>query len=342
VSGAGEAGRTRAGGPAHAFAIETDGLRKSYGRRAAVADLTVRVPRGEVFAFLGPNGAGKSTAVKMLLGLVRPDAGSARLLGRPPSDAAVRARVGFLPEHFRFHEWLRADEFLDLHARLYGMDRDLRRRRIAALLERVGLSESARKPLSAFSKGMLQRVGLAQALLPEPELLFLDEPTSALDPFGRILVREVIRDLRAAGTTVFLNSHLLSEVEATADRACFIREGVVLRTVGLRELEAELVQVEARFAGGGPGLLEDLRRLGREVRVAASAGRTAGAGGAIPDAAPEAAETLVVELSLPSEDLLPAVAERIVASGARLYALSPRRLSLEELFVEIVGRDEGR
>jgi ABC-2 type transport system ATP-binding protein len=312
-------------------AIETHGLRKSYGRRAAVADLSLRVPRGEVFAFLGPNGAGKSTAVKMLLDLVRPDAGSALLLGRPPSDAGVRRRIGFLPEHFRFHEWLRADEFLDLHARLYGLDAARRRRRIPELLERVGLLESARKPLDAFSKGMLQRIGLAQALLPEPELLFLDEPTSALDPFGRILVRELIRDLRAAGTTVFLNSHLLSEVEATADRACFIRDGVVLRTVGLRELDAGLVHVEARIAGGGPGLVDDLRRIAPDVRVTAPAGP-----------AGDVAGDRWLELSVPREDLLPAIAERIVASGARLYALTPRRLSLEELFVEIVGRDEGR
>ena len=321
------AAATPTGASGRAFAIETDGLRKSYGRKAAVADLTLRVPRGEVFAFHGPNGAGKSTAVKMLLGLVRPDGGSARLLGRPPSDAAVRARVGFLPEHFRFHEWLRADEFLDVHARLFGLGGDERRRRIPELLERVGLSDSARKPLSAFSKGMLQRIGLAQALLPEPELLFLDEPTSALDPFGRILVREVIRDLRAAGTTVFLNSHLLSEVEATSDRACFIRDGVVLRTVGLRELETGLVHVEARVAAADPALLEGLRRIAPDARVVIPA---------------EGAETAVLELSLPSEDLLPAVAERIVSSGARLHALTPRRLSLEQLFVEIVGRDEGR
>src|SRR4051794_40832152 len=158
--------------------IETHGLRKAYGRKVAVADLTLDVLRGEVFGFLGPNGAGKSTAVKMLLGLVRPSGGQARVLGEQPGRTSVLARLGFLPEHFRFHEWLTASEFLDLHGRLYGMDPARRRQRIPQLLELVGLTEAANRTLSGFSKGMLQRIGLAQALLNDPELVFLDEPTS--------------------------------------------------------------------------------------------------------------------------------------------------------------------
>src|SRR5215211_4625008 len=203
--------------------IETAGLRKVYGSKIAVGDLTLQVPRGEVFGFLGPNGAGKSTSVKMLLGLVAPSGGDARVLGRSPSHPAAMARVGFLPEHFRFHEWLQAAELLDMHARLYGLDAASRRRRIPELLEQVGLAEHARRPIAGFSKGMLQRIGLAQALLNEPELVFLDEPTSALDPFGRMLVRGIIHELKARGTTVFLNSHLLGEVEATCDRVSFIK-----------------------------------------------------------------------------------------------------------------------
>src|SRR5437660_1127425 len=167
--------------------IQTKELHKTFGAKVAVADLTLQVPRGEVFGFLGPNGAGKSTAVKMLLGLVRPNGGQARVLGQPPGRPAVLARLGFLPEHFRFHEWLPARDFLDLHARLYGMDAARRRKRIPELLELVGLTEAGHRALSGFSKGMLQRIGLAQALLNDPELVFLDEPTSALDPFGRLL-----------------------------------------------------------------------------------------------------------------------------------------------------------
>src|SRR5215469_10861340 len=159
------------------LAIETTGLRKEYGAKVAVADLTLGVPRGEVFGFLGPNGAGKSTSIKMLLGLVRATGGTARVLGRPPGDTPTLGRIGFLPEHFRFHEWLTATELLQLHGRLYRMDAGQLRRRIDETLEMVGLTEHASRALSGFSKGMLQRVGLAQALLHAPELAFFDEPT---------------------------------------------------------------------------------------------------------------------------------------------------------------------
>src|SRR5690349_4927059 len=241
--------------------IATAGLRKVYGSKTAVDDLTLQVPRGEVFGFLGPNGAGKSTSVKMLLGLVAPSSGDARVLGRSPSHPAAMARVGFLPEHFRFHEWLQAAELLDLHGRLYGLDAATRRRRIPELLEQVGLADQARRPVAGFSKGMLQRIGLAQALLAEPELVFLDEPTSALDPFGRMLVRSIIHELKARGTTVFLNSHLLGEVEATCDRVSFIKAGRVLRTLALKDVAAGQIQIELRVDAVSPELLTALRDL---------------------------------------------------------------------------------
>ncbi len=191
------------------YTIETSHLRKEYSRKVAVADLDLQVGQGEVFGFLGPNGAGKTTSIKMLLGLAKPTNGGARLLGRPIGDPQSRSRVGFLPEHFRFHDWLNGAEFLDLHAQLYGLGESDRRQRIPALLKRVGLEEHAAKKLRGYSKGMLQRIGLAQALLNRPAVVFLDEPTSGLDPIGRILVRDIIRELRAEGTTVFLNSHLV-------------------------------------------------------------------------------------------------------------------------------------
>src|SRR3954451_24226544 len=242
--------------------IETTGLRKVYGPKIAVDDLTLQVPRGEVFGFLGPNGAGKSTSVKMLLGLVAPSGGDARVLGRSPRHPAAMARVGFLPEHFRFHEWLQASELLDMHGRLYGMDATTRGRRIPELLEQVGLAEHAHRPIAGFSKGMLQRIGLAQALLNDPELVFLDEPTSALDPFGRMLVRGIIHDLKARGTTVFLNSHLLGEVEATCDRVSFIKAGRVLQTLTLGGLDGKQIQVEVRLDGVTPELVASLEQLG--------------------------------------------------------------------------------
>ncbi len=212
-----------------AFAIETRNLRKVFGDKVAVSNLTLSVERGEVFGFLGPNGAGKTTSVKMLLNLVFPSGGEGYLFGQPLNDPSIRSRVGFLPEHFRFHDWLRGDEFLQLHADLYRLPRLQARRRIGELLELVGLTAHASKKLREYSKGMLQRIGLAQALLNQPELVILDEPTSGLDPVGRRLVRDIIRDLRQRGVAVFINSHLLSEVEITCDRVAFIKHGEVIR-----------------------------------------------------------------------------------------------------------------
>ncbi|HEU5104108.1 MAG TPA: ABC transporter ATP-binding protein, partial [Roseiflexaceae bacterium] len=310
--------------------IETAGLRKIYGAKVAVADLTLQVPRGEVFGFLGPNGAGKSTSVKMLLGLVAPSGGDARVLGRPPSHPAAMARVGFLPEHFRFHEWLQAAELLDMHARLYGMDVATRGRRVPQLLEQVGLAEHARRPIADFSKGMLQRIGLAQALLNDPELVFLDEPTSALDPFGRMLVRGIIHDLKARGTTVFLNSHLLGEVEATCDQVSFIKAGRVLRTLALTEIAQGQLEVELRVDALTPALLAALEQV------------LAGHGHMFPDerALSPLDGSVACRLTLDDEQLLPLIAERTLASGARLYALIPRRMSLEQLFLSVVGTED--
>lgn len=295
-------------------AIETHNLRKEYGRTVAVDDLTLQVEQGEIFGFLGPNGAGKTTAVKMLLGLAAPTSGVGRLLGQPLGNPDSRARVGFLPEHFRFHEWLEAAEFLDLHGQLFGMDRGRRAKRVPELLELVGLAEAADRKLSAFSKGMLQRIGLAQALLPEPEVVFLDEPTSGLDPLGRRLVRDIIRGLRQAGTTVFLNSHLLSEVEVTCDRVAFIKAGRVVRLARLGAVVEGLTEVVLRVGRVTPELVEGLGRWGSDVRV----------------------DDRRIALNVADEHALPELAQWVVGQGVGLYALTPQQLSLEELFIRVV------
>ncbi|MCE9628025.1 MAG: ABC transporter ATP-binding protein, partial [Candidatus Eisenbacteria bacterium] len=211
-----------------ALAIETHHLKRWFGPKLAVADLSLNVPRGEVFGFLGPNGAGKSTTIKMLLGLLEPTSGAGTLLGRPLGDRAARAKVGFLPEHFRFQDWLSGRELLRFHGQLYGLSGRSLEAKADALLERMDLVDDAERPIRTYSKGMTQRIGLAQALLNDPEIVFLDEPTSGLDPIGRLLVRDVIKDLRAAGTSVFLNSHLLGEVEATCDRVVFVKQGRIV------------------------------------------------------------------------------------------------------------------
>lgn len=300
-------------------AIETKGLRKEFGKKVAVADLTLQVARGEIFGFLGPNGAGKTTSMKMLLGLTAPTAGEATLLGRPLGDRATRAHIGFLPEHFRFHEWLTAAEFLDLHGKLYGMSHARRQRVIPELLQLVSLGDRAETKLSAFSKGMLQRIGLAQALLNDPQLVFLDEPTSGLDPLGRRLVRIIISSLREEGTTVFLNSHLLSEIELTCDRVAFIRGGKILRVASLSELQEEAIRVHVRVGQPTPDLLDDLASFGSDVRLEKGDGR--------------------ITLYLADESALPRLAAWLVGAGHTLYELSPQPLSLEERFIQIVGEE---
>lgn len=299
--------------------IETHHLRKVFGDKVAVANLTLDVEQGEVFGFLGPNGAGKTTAVKMLLGLITPTSGEGRCLGAPLGDHRARSRVGFLPEHFRFHEWLTAAEFLSLHADLYHMPRDLAQRRASDLLALVGLTPHANKKLSAFSKGMLQRIGLAQALLNEPKLVILDEPTSGLDPVGRRLVRDIIRDLRDKGTTVFLNSHLLSEVEITCDRVAFIKHGEVIKISPLQTLVDGEITVQVRARNLRPDIVAGLSRWSQDAR----------------------ADGEHLSLTLQHERDLPEINRYLVEQGAEVYALKPEHLSLEDLFIQVVGTDGG-
>ena len=301
------------------FAIEARALRKEFGGNVAVRGLSLQVQAGEVFGFLGPNGAGKTTSIKMLLGLVRPTAGSATLLGAPLGHRATRARMGFLPEHFRFHDWLTAEEFLTLHGRLYGMTQDRLARRAGELLDLVGLSPFRARQLKTFSKGMLQRIGLAQALLNDPALVFLDEPTSGLDPVWRRLVRDIIRDLRTRGTTVFLNSHLLSEIEITCDRVAFIKHGEVLRVSELKSLVNGATSVTIRAGGLSPEVVAGLARWGSDVR----------------------ADGAQVTLTVAEEAVLPAITRFLVEQNAEVYALAPQHLALEDLFIQIVGTDGG-
>jgi len=301
------------------LSIETHHLRKVFGNKIAVADLTLDVRQGEVFGFLGPNGAGKTTSIKMLLGLVAPTGGDGTLLGVRLGDVATRACVGFLPEHFRFHDWLTASEFLHLHGQLYGMSDSSRKTRIPTLLDLVGLAPHSDKKLREFSKGMLQRIGLAQALLNEPKLVFLDEPTSGLDPVGRRLVRDIIRDLKSQGATVFLNSHLLSEVEITCDRVAFIKNGEVIRLAALQTLVDGQTTVELRVGNLTPQLVAGLAQWGQDVR----------------------ADGDHVHLTVSDEDVLPQVARWVVEQGGALYSMTPQKLSLEDLFLQVVGTDGG-
>ena len=300
-------------------AIETSELKKEFGNNVAVKGLTLQIQQGEVFGFLGPNGAGKTTSIKMLVGLIVPTSGTASLLGMPLGNRATRSRIGFLPEHFRFQDWLTASEFLALHGQLYGVARHQLSIRINNLLERVGLAGFRDKQLLTFSKGMLQRIGLAQALLNQPALVFLDEPTSGLDPVGRILVRDIIHELRAQGTCVFLNSHLLSEIEVTCDRVAFISHGEVIKLLELASLDTGQVTVTLRVS-----------ELTREI-----------AEGLSPWADSIHLKGHTLTLTAHNEDALPEINRYLVNNGAAVYEISPKHISLEELFIETVGKEGG-
>ena len=316
------------------LAIETESLRKRFDSTVAVADLSLAIRRGEVFGFLGPNGAGKTTSIKLLLGLIEPSGGSGTVLGAPLGTRETRARIGFLPEHFRFHECLTGRELLRIHGRLFGLRGAALEARVDVLLARVALTEAADRRLQTYSKGMIQRAGIAQALVNSPELVFLDEPTSGLDPLGRVLVRSIIEELRAAGTTVFLNSHLLGEVEATCDRVAFVKMGRVIDELSLGDVSQGL-DVELRLGSAEGAVLEGLGafgELGRRDPVAPNGGDE--------DEEPIGGPRFVVRLKLASESALPELAPWLVTRGIALYELRVRRKSLEESFIEIMGEDQ--
>lgn len=309
-----------ADGVAVDWAIETFNLTKIYAsllrrrRLVAVDSLNLRVPTGCVFGFLGPNGAGKTTTIMMLLGSVYPTAGTFRVLGQPISDVSVRRRIGFLPEKFQFHDLLTAEELLWFHGRLAGMDKQALRRHVPEVLEQVGLLERGRSRVREFSKGMQQRLGIAQAILHDPDLIILDEPTSALDPLGRRDVRDLILRLKSQGKTIFLNSHLLSEVEMVCDEVAILRNGRMQRQGGLDMLLQVHPVVDVELRTRSEGVLEAVRAMATLLS--------------------ENGTRFTAEVQ--SEEDIPALARCIVQAGGEVMRFVPRRESLEDLFVRVV------
>ncbi len=294
------------------------GLRKRYGRQIAVDGVSLEVGRGEVVGLLGPNGAGKTTVIKMLLGLVRPDAGEVLLLGQPAGDPASRARVGYLPELFRYQPWLSAAGVLALHVRLSGTAVPVAEQRETLAL--VGLAHRAGDRVGGFSKGMQQRLGLAVALVARPEFVVLDEPTSALDPLGRVDVRDLVLSLRARGVAVLLNSHLIGEVERVCDRVVVLdrgrvaASGTLIELLGQHEVRLHLTGLppagEARLAAAGP-----VRREG---------------------------DWFTVALTVDDEATVPDLVADLAALGVRVHAVEPGRISLEERLLGILRAGPGR
>jgi ABC-2 type transport system ATP-binding protein len=284
----------------------------------ALRDVSLALQPGESMGYLGPNGSGKTTSIKCILTLIRPSSGHIRLFGRDPSDPLARARVGYLPEAPYFYDYLKPTEVLDYVGRLFGLDGAARKRRIPMLLDRVGLTSAADRPLRGFSKGMLQRVGIAQSLLADPDLLIWDEPMSGLDPIGRKEVRELMVDLRREGKSLFFSSHVLADVEALCDAVCILDRGVAVAQGRLADLlRSDRLESEARLE-----LPEDPHA--RQAAVQAL--------GALPDAVVHEETGAFLRVVLPTRHVpqLTAVASQ---AGAMLRELTPRRDSLEELFV---------
>jgi ABC-2 type transport system ATP-binding protein len=283
-------------------------------RRPALKRLSLQVQRGEVFGYLGPNGSGKTTTLKLIIGLLFADSGSITVLGHPHEDVAWRGKIGYLPEHPYFYDYLTPTEYLSYAGRLVGMEPNAIRERTRQLLARVELSHAADVPMRRFSKGMLQRVGVAQALIHDPELLFLDEPMSGLDPLGRRLVRELILEQKAAGKTVFFSTHILSDAETLCDRVAMLRGGELLNVGALADiLKIDISHMEVLVSG----LRADATPLPDGVRVTHAFG-----------------ERSRLEVA---ESVLPETLVAVQRAGARILGVQAVRDSLEEYFLREMG-----
>jgi ABC-2 type transport system ATP-binding protein len=285
-------------------------------RKAVLRDVSLSVEQGEVYGFLGPNGAGKTTSLKCLLGLLKPDAGTVELFGRPGSDPEARTKLGYLPEHPYFYPHLTGRELVDYFGQLFGLPAKIRKERTDALIDRVGMTAKARQPIKQYSKGMLQRIGLAQALINEPELVILDEPMSGLDPIGRREVKDIILDLKAAGTTVFFSSHILADAEALCDRVGLLFDGRIVRESGVDELlEGRVEYWDATCDDVAPDQLPSY-----ECR-AAQGGR--------------------LYFRIATAEGLDVWVDAVRQAGGRVVQVSPHRHTLEDFFIGAIQGERG-
>jgi ABC-2 type transport system ATP-binding protein len=294
--------------------IETHNLQKRYGPVQALRGVSVTVEKGEVYGLLGQNGAGKTTLIKILLGITRDWQGEAHLLGEPVGKTNVRGRVGYLPEDHQFPSYHTAASLMEFYGCLVGMPRAERRRRIPAMLETVGLKERMHSKIRTYSKGMKQRVGIAQALFHNPDVIFLDEPTDGVDPVGRREVRQMMQRLRDAGKTIFLNSHLLGEVELICDRVGILRRGELIREGSVEMLTRQKNLFGIKLADGQVFPLEDLRQAGYLVNQ----------------------QGLFWEIELDEEAKIDHVVDWLRGRGLGIRYLVEKRQTLEDLFLQVV------
>ena len=297
--------------------IQTHDLRKRYRGVDALKGVSIGVAQGEVYGLLGQNGAGKTTLIKILLGIVTPTVGGAALLDRPAGDAVTRRRVGYLPEDHRFPEYHTGWSLLNLFGSLHGVPTAERRRRIPGALERVGLGERMHSKIRTYSKGMKQRLGIAQALFHKPEVVFLDEPTDGVDPLGRREIRAILQELKAAGVTVFINSHLLSEVELICDRVAIMDRGRLAREGTIDELTEQQNVYVVGLADGQEFPADVVRAAGYQVRPAGA----------------------YWEITLSDGHGIDAVVDLLRGRGLGVRHLVEKRQSLEETFFQTVGAE---
>jgi ABC-2 type transport system ATP-binding protein len=307
------------------WVIETRDLAKVYasgwrrGNRVdALMDLNLEIGRGEIFAFLGPNGAGKTTTINLLMGFLQPTRGQVTLFGSAPSDRWVHRRIGYLPENYAFYSFLTAPKLLSFFGRLFGLPAKERRARIERLLRQLGLWEARDRKIGSYSRGMRQRLGIAQALLNEPDLLILDEPTSGFDPVGRRMVRDLLLGLKQRGATIFLSSHILSEVEVVCDRVAIINRGRLVQQGMLRDVVGSHTGYEIAFTDGNGSIVARLREMNLKVTLVQDQGQT----------------------FIGDEALAQTVIDIIRAGGGALKAFVPKTRTLEDVFLEVVGASE--
>jgi ABC-2 type transport system ATP-binding protein len=305
--------------------IETRQLTKDYGNGRGCRQITLSVGAGEAFGFLGPNGAGKSTFVKMLVGLIQPTSGTGTLLGEPIGSLAARQEIGYLPELYRYQEWLTGEEVLNLHAKLCRMDRFHAKTRISLLLEEVGLGKRGYDRVKRYSKGMQQRLGLACALLNDPKLLFLDEPASALDPVGRHEVRILLKKLKEQGKTIFLNSHLLEDVELLCDRVALLNNGQILTEGSVTEVLQEKARWHIRVGGFAALMLQWLQeQTGMSIRT-------------VNLSVPSDSDSIWLEADLEEDEQIGWLNSLIIEQGMTLYEVKKAKTPLDEWFIQAVS-----
>lgn len=294
--------------------IETEALTKLYGKKVGCKNISISVQEGQIYAFLGPNGAGKSTFIKMLTGLIFPTSGKAQILGKPLGDVEIRKNLGYLPENFRYQDWMTGQDLLSFHASLYKLDKSIIKAKIEEVLELVNLKGSEKYKIGTYSKGMQQRIGIASSLLCDPQLIIMDEPTSALDPIGRKEVRNILMKLKDSGKTIFLNSHLLSEVEMLCDNVAIINKGSIIKEGPLDKILYGSTTLEIHGDNIDGSLLQKLRKIDKNMTY----------------------EKDRIRIKVKGNEDIAFISELIIKNGGRLYSLIPHKETLENAFIRLI------